>query len=99
MLAKAGEGDRHIRTKMVCAMFSHRSIPLVNFFVVVYSPSICLLENEKLERHKGDRCISPFLSFPVSFLYSGLFLVFSFLLLEKNTRSVLLSNQGTGKNK
>jgi len=52
MLAKAGEADRHIRTKMVrCHSFSLPDHILMHY----YSPNICSVEREKEERRQDDR--------------------------------------------
>ena len=54
MLAKAGEGDRVIRTKMVRIPF----FIVIGFLIYIlpHSQNIYLLANGRAERHKDDDC-------------------------------------------
>ena len=56
MLAKAGEGDRAIKTKMVrfSLVLNYIFSKILPFFFLLPSPSICSQGNAKQGKHKED---------------------------------------------
>ena len=76
MLAKAGEGDRVIRTKMVRISFSLIFFKVIGFSHIIIplsfpSQNIYSLANAKAERHKEDDCTCT--SIFVFFFYIAVF--------------------------
>ena len=54
MLAKAGEGDRTIKTKMVKFLEMYL-VGGVKLMMLLYSQNICSLANARVERPRDDR--------------------------------------------
>ena len=55
MLAKAGEGDRTIKTKMVCFLEMYLVGEANELMTFSYSQNICSLANARAERPRDDR--------------------------------------------